>query len=320
MTMTIGLDPSGTLFTLDGKPEFLLGFSYYGALGAPDDFVDRDVGEMRELGFNWFRVWATWAAFENNVSAVDSDGNAREPYLSKLKSLCEKADALGMVVDVTFSTGNGVVGISLDPRPDACLNAVANVTRELLPFRNVYIDVANERNIKDRRHVPLDEIGVLRDRVKEIDPERLVTASHSGEIPDDEVEEYVNVARVDFLSPHRPRNTDSPSQTADKTGEYLAMARKAGRAMPVHYQEPFRRDFGKYQPGDDDFLVDLRNAERGGAAGWCFHNGDARSKSDGRPRRSFDLRAEEGRLFDQLDEDELKVVRKAASVLTGRET
>ena len=30
-------------FTLDGKPTFLLGISYYGALGAPEAFVDTDL-------------------------------------------------------------------------------------------------------------------------------------------------------------------------------------------------------------------------------------------------------------------------------------
>jgi len=43
-------------------------------------------------------------------------------------------------------------------------------------------------------------------------------------------------------------------------------------------------------------------AGAGGAAGWCFHNGDERSAKDGQPRRSFDLR--EKRLFEQLDEEE----------------
>ena len=59
-----------------------------------------------------------------------------------------------------------------------------------------------------------------------------------------------------------------------------------------------------------DFLLDLKNAKENGAAGWCFHNGDTRGKEGGRPRRSFDMRKEEGRLFDQLDEEEKKVVNQ----------
>jgi hypothetical protein len=27
--------------------------------------------------------------------------------------------------------------------------------------------------------------------------------------------------------------------------------------VPLHYQEPFRRDFGKWQPGAEDYVTDL---------------------------------------------------------------
>jgi hypothetical protein len=85
--------------------------------------------------------------------------------------------------------------------------------------------------------------------------------------------------------------------------------------VPVHYQEPFRRDFGKWQPKTADFLTDLRNSIKGKAAGWCFHNGDTRAQEDGRPRRSFDMRNSEGRMFDQLDADEKSVVKQVKSIL-----
>jgi hypothetical protein len=79
-----------------------------------------------------------------------------------------------------------------------------------------------------------------------------------------------------------------------------------GRVVPVHYQEPFRRGFGKWNPQAEDFLADARAAIAGGAAGWCFHNGDARGAPESQPRRSFDLR--EKRLFAQFDEQERKTV------------
>ena len=75
-----------------------------------------------------------------------------------------------------------------------------------------------------------------------------------------------------------------------------------GRPVPVHYQEPFRRGYGRWEPSSADFLADLRGAVAGGAAGWCLHNGSSRGAAEGRPRRSFDLRAR--RLFDQLDAEE----------------
>src|SRR5262249_53597100 len=56
-----------------------------------------------------------------------------------------------------------------------------------------------------------------------------------------------------------------------------------------------------------------KGALAGGAAGWCWHNGDGRAAKDGRPRRSFDLR--EKRLFEQLDEEEGSALPLLASVL-----
>ena len=309
---TITLDIQRTNFLVDGKPMFLLGASYYGGLGASDDFVNHDLRELKNHGFNWIRVWATWSAFGNNVSAVDSEGKAREPYLSKLKHLCEKADQLEMIVDVTLSRGNGIVGSGLLPSFETHLNAVTVLTQELKQYRNIYFDIGNERNIRDRRHVPFEELGALRNRIKKLDAERLVTASHAGDIPTEELRDYLTVVPVDFICPHRPRNAESPHQTAEKTQEYLRHIRELGKVVPVHYQEPFRRGFGSWQPETQDFLIDLKNARQGSAAGWCLHNGDVREKDDGRPRRSFDMREAEGRLFEQLEMEEKSVVEQAA--------
>ena len=89
--------------------------------------------------------------------------------------------------------------------------------------------------------------------------------------------------------------------------------RQLGRVIPVHYQEPFRRDFSKgWQPKGEDFVTDLSGAIQGGAAGWCFHNGDNRWGQDGQPRRSFDMRNR--RLFEQLDTVELETLKKLAAV------
>jgi len=304
-----------TSFVVDGKPTFLLGASYYGGLGASDDFVNSDLRQLKNHGFNWIRVWATWSAFENKVSAIDSEGKAREPYLSNLKNLCEKANQLGIIVDVTLSRGNGTVGSGLLPTFEAHLNAVTLLTKELKKFRNIYFDIGNERNIRDGRHVPFEELRQLRNRIKELDAERLVTASHARDIPTEEMPDYLEVVQVDFISPHRPRNAKSPHQTADKTQEYLQQMEKLGRVVPVHYQEPFRRGFGSWQPETQDFLVDLKNAKIGGAAGWCLHNGDVRQKDDGRPRRSFDMREAEGRLFEQLEDEEKAVIEQAISLV-----
>ena len=45
-----------TQFTLNGEPTFLLCISYYGALGASEDFIRRDLDDVQRYGFNWIRV------------------------------------------------------------------------------------------------------------------------------------------------------------------------------------------------------------------------------------------------------------------------
>jgi hypothetical protein len=54
----------------------------------------------------------------------------------------------------------------------------------------------------------------------------------------------------------------------------------------------------------------MRGARRGGAAGWCLHNGQQRGAPENLPRRSFDLR--EKRLFEQLDAEEQKAAAQVA--------
>jgi len=300
----------GDRFCLDGKPVFLLGCSYYAALGAPDDIIRRDLDEMRRLGFNWIRVWATWAAFENDVSAVDRDGRGREPFLARLRQIVAACDRRGMAVDVTLSRGNGVTGPPRLGSQEAHRRAVETLVTTLKSSRNWYLDLANERNIRDKRFASYEDLKELRDAVKAMDPGRLVTASFAGDIPRDQLRDYLLEVRVDFIAPHRPRNATSPVETEAKTRDYLAAMKALGRVVPVHYQEPFRRGFGRWQPVMQDFLADLRGARAGGAAGWCFHNGDQRDHPRGEPRRSFDLR--EQSLFEQLDEEEQKFLAALA--------
>lgn len=204
-----------------------------------------------------------------------------------------------MVVDVTFTRGGGDAGPLRLPTLKEHCRAVETVVATLKPWRNWYLDLSNERNIKDARFTSISDLTQLRELACKIDPALLVTASHGGDIDRDELRDYLQTARVDFISPHRPRDPQSPLQTEAKTREYLGWMRDLGRVVPVHYQEPFRRGYARWNPKAVDYVADLRGAIAGGAAGWCFHNGGDRTAPDGRPRRSFDLR--ESRLFDQLD-------------------
>jgi hypothetical protein len=297
----------GVRFTLNGQPTFLLGASYYGALGAAENTIRRDLDALQRHGFNWIRVWATWAAFGLDVSAVDGEGNPRSAQLNKLRELVAECDRRGMVVDVTLSRGNGVTGPSRLSSLVAHQRAVETIVTALRSHRNWYLDLANERNMRDRRYTSVADLRALRAAVRRIDPERLVTASHAGDISRDELAEYLRAVEVDFVAPHRPRQAKSPGQTAETTRQLLAWMKQLGREVPVHYQEPFRRGFSaQWEPTAEDFATDLTQAIQGGAAGWCFHNGDCRSRYDGMPRRSFDLSVRG--LWEQLDPEERKFI------------
>ena len=295
-------------FTLNGRPTFLYGISYYGALGAPEEFIRRDLDDMQRHGFNWIRVWAIFDLFANDVSAVDREGNPREPFLGRLKWLTTECDRRGMVVDVTLSRGDGKTGVGRLQTLGAHRRAAETLAVALKPQRNWYLDLANERSLRDARFVSFEELGQLRETVRRLDPRRLVTASDVKDISRDDLRAYLLTAEVDFVCPHRPRHPQSPAQTEAKSQDYLAWMKDLGRVVPLHYQEPLRSGWDKWQAKAEDFVTDLNGARAGGAAGWCFHNGDQVGRPEGKPRRCFDLR--EQRLFDQLDDEERRVLQK----------
>lgn len=300
---TLGIQ--GRSFTVDSKPTFLLGISYYGGLGAPRQFIRQDLEDMKKFGFNWLRVWATWDAFDNDVSALDKEGNPREPYFKKLEWLVKECDKRGLIVDITLTRGK------LLPNQKAHLKAIRAIVSALKAYRNWYIDLANERDVRDERFVSFGELRELRDEVKKIDPNRLVTASGTPGSKD-ELGRYLFDAGVDFLSPHLTRKPQAPQETESITKKFYSWMEELGKVVPVHYQEPFRRGYTPgWEPKADDFLLDLRGALRGGAGGWCFHNGSQRDTPENKPRRSFDMR--EKRLFDQLDPEELRFIRTLSS-------
>lgn len=305
----------GTQFTINGKPTFLMGMSYYGAVGASYEFWKQDLDDMQRAGLNWIRVWANWAAFDNNVAAVDIEGRPRDKHLERLVALVKECDRRGMIVDVSLSRGNGVSGPPRLQSLSAHRRAVETLITALKNHRNWYLDLSNERNLQDKRFTSFEDLADLRALARKLDADLLVTASHAGDITDKDLREYVNVVKVDFLAPHRPRQADSPTQTKQKSIDYLAAMEKIGRVVPVHYQEPFRRAYG-FSPSVADYVTDLEGAIAGGAAGWCFHNGDTRDAKDGRPRRSFDL--SEKRLFDQLDDVESEAIKRLSEFERAR--
>jgi len=307
------LGVAGSRFTIDGKPAFLLGISYYGGLGAPDAVLKRDLDTMKRRGFNWLRLWATWSFRGADVSALDPAGRPREPYLSRLKKLVAECDRRGLIVDVTLTRGTAEQGGAIRAM-EGHENAVRALIAALGDRRNWYLDLANERDVGDARFVSTAEVRRLRDLARRLAPWLLVTASFGGhDLGERYVREALIDAGLDFVAPHRPRHARSPSETERHTRECLAAMARIGKIAPVHYQEPLRRGYTDWEPAAADFLTDLEGAVRGGAAGWCLHNGAERRGEENRPWRSFDLR--ERGLFDQLDAEEKAVVERAAAMV-----
>src|SRR5262249_9751071 len=154
----------------------------------------QDLADLRRRGFNWLRVWATWASGEVDVSAVDARGAEREPYLKRLKWLVAECDRNGFVVDVTLSRGQ--------PRlPDFAVHqkAVETLVTALKANRNWYLDLANEHDVRDWRYVSTTEIKALREEVRRLDPQRLVTASFGGDVDQALIRKALVEAGLDFL-------------------------------------------------------------------------------------------------------------------------
>ena len=311
------LGKSDDRFTLNGQSGFLVGVSYYAGLGASAETVRRDLDDLQRFGFNWLRVWATWDSFGENVSALDATGKGREPYLQRLQSLVAQCDKRGMVVDVTLARSRpeqqkgGRVHL---PGLKAHKQALHTIIDALKPHRNWYLDLANERDVGDDRFVAIDELKELRRLARELDASLLVTASFGGhDYSESDIRDVLQGFDGDFLAIHRPRHKGSPEQTERRTRDVLETLRRLQLKAPVHHQEPMRRGYANWEPTSADFLTDLRGALNGGAAGWCFHNGATKTTTDGKPRRSFDLR--EKRLMEQLDEEEQKVLQGVRDVL-----
>ena len=307
--VTLGISKDGKYFTVDKEPKFLCGISYYAGTSVEDpNHVIKDLDDMVKDGLNWIRVWAIW----NSVSAVTPDGTIREPYMSRLKTLIEESNKRGIIVDVTLTRGNKASPSNLTQHI-ACAKTIAT---ELKPYRNIYIDIANERDIGDARHVPYSEMGAIIDAIKAIDPDRICTASG---VPGSQanLDEYLSIGHCDFIAPHLCRDKECPAKTFVTVTEFISWMDKLKHRVPINLQEPFRRDYSEYQPMQEDYYRDAGGGKIAGAAGWCLHNGSSRFSEDKRPQRSFNMAKEYGRLYTQLDNVEMDISNNIIDQIGG---
>lgn len=317
--VTLGVTTDGRFFTLDGAATYLNGVSYYGSQSiSTPSFVTQDLDDMVAGGFNWIRVWAFWEYPDpsENVSVMTQNGVVREPYMTRLKTLIAECNSRGMVVDVSLrhDTSSTRYPSNLSQH----LACVQTLAQHLLPYRNVYIDVSNERDVRDSRYVSLSDCGQLVSAIKAIDSGRLCTASGVPE-SQSELNEYRAVAHVDFITPHLGRNADDPAQTVNRVRECVTWMGNLGFRFPIHLQEPFRRGYSTtYDPVVEDYYRDCSGGKIAEAAGWCLHNGDNKySPPSYRPWRCFNMTPAEGRLYSQWDSVEQTVVANLDGQIGG---
>ncbi len=226
---------SGTRFLIDGKPFPYTGISFFNAIYNPafnrsGEERAKWLEKFQRYGINVLRVWSQWDSKRGFVDAgpestlYHPDGRLRETSLERLKQIVADADRAGMVVElVLFSQESWRDQIRLGPAESG--RAIAAITRELRPWRNLTFQVWNEFSER-----VLDHIKTIRTN----DPKRLVTNSpgFAGVLGDQEQNRA-----VDYLTPHTSRQSSGKTwEIAPKEIEYLlARFRK-----PVVDDEPAR--------------------------------------------------------------------------------
>lgn len=227
---------AGTEFRLDGKPFPFAGISFFNAIFNPafnksSEERQKWLVKFQRYGINVLRVWAQWDNARGFVDASPTatlyaaDGTLNSSHLQTLKNILVDADRTGVIVELClFSQESYRESIRLDSA--ASDRAVRQITEELLPYRNVVIQIWNEFTDKQT----LNQVKVI----KSIDPKRLVTNSpgYSGEMGNAKQN-----AAIDFLTPHTSRQWAGKHwEIAPKEIEYLVARFK----KPVVDDEPAR--------------------------------------------------------------------------------
>src|SRR5256712_2245308 len=252
------LTVAGDRFAVDGSPRFLTFISYFGAMGAAD--VAADFQFLKDAGFDGVRIWP------NSPEApqlMRGDGSLDPSGLQRLLAILDRARERRLIVDVSF-TAEHIGGLTAA----AYRTAIASSTSALLPYRNVLIDIENERNLYGPFGRPLgaSDVAAIAASIKAIDPARIVTASNSQDLPASAAAQFTADTGLDVTAYHDPR---IPSwYVAGQLQSVVDALHRNGQ--PVYLQEPTRfpnpsTDRAEY------FRTAHANAKRAGAAAWCFH-------------------------------------------------
>jgi hypothetical protein len=312
------LGTQGASFTINGRPQFLIGISAFDAIG---HMKDAELDKLHQRGFRLIRVWGYWEQVILNSQSPTlpstlsrnilfrTDGSLDPQKLSQLKDLLQRTDRRGMVIDMTvFNAFTSFDGNYLEKS----LTGLKQLTTALKGHRNLLFDVYNEHNNHGRTSpnpISHEQLGTFVKAVKDIDPDRIVTFSNThrepgGEVGDELAKEYLAELSlgIDCFTPHLPRTPDFAARTGERVRWIRALMKSHGEVMPLYLQEEARRRHSHLNPTAAEFFEAARSAKKAGAAAWVFHT-DA--------GYNFGL----GTLFERLDPTERSVVDRLAKEL-----
>jgi len=175
--------------------------------------------------------------WENN--AFEADGTLRPAFADRMSRIIEKADQLGMIVNL------GIFYFGQDERlldEKAVIAAVDNVVAWIQGkgYTNIILEVANECNNKAYQHsiIGQNRIHELIQRVKKNAPELLVSTSFNGNtLPPDKVVEV-----SDYVLIHG-NGIKNPSRIGEMVSQIRALP--SYRPMPILFNEDDHFDFDK---------------------------------------------------------------------------
>ena len=230
------------------------------------EFRNSDLRYFGERGFNALRVWANWYPdFQpNTVGLLSSDGTVNVQMLNRLQRMIDTADKNGFVIKLTFSRH------PMEKVPFANYkNGILSVVKSIKNSQNVLLDLQNETDHCGKQgdpdclgHLSLPQVHDLRDAIKEIDPDRIVTASWGGGDADD-YKSFLERNNVDFIATHGPPRK---KYGAEKTAVEVKRAKSQLESeIPILFDEPSRCDKGvdcKDPSASQQFLIAAQNAKR----------------------------------------------------------
>jgi hypothetical protein len=234
------LTVEGTRFLMDGQPFPFTGYTFFNAVYNPafnrsSAERRRWLAKLQRYGITVIRIWCQWDGRPQYVDAgpestmYHTDGSLRAKPLQTLKEVLADANDAGFGVELTlFAHESWLAGIRLAPA--AADRAVAELTRELRPYRHVAFQVWNEFSDRVVEHA---------NAIHAIDPQRLVTNApgNAGDLGDQQQN-----AVLDYLTPHTTRHSGPHWRLApEEIAFLLARYRK-----PVVDDEPARNGTPNY--------------------------------------------------------------------------